>query len=135
MEAKRLKTKPIIENVAPPLLFLISDTAILVSWKQKENAGEQAFISCISQTKKHKKTLWLAILSPAGRKGMEEIWPSPEHANVTSSKKELSLCFLYSLDILHLGAQLLLYINLEPRRYLNREKKVGRVFEVHGFSR
>jgi hypothetical protein len=78
---------------------------------------------------------WPSFLQRAEKGWRKYDLPQNEHANVTSSKKELSLCFLYSLDILHLGAQLLLYINLEPRRYLNREKKVGRVFEVHGFSR
>ena len=50
-------------------------------------------------------------------------------------KKDLSLCFLYPLDKLHLGAQLLLYRILKPGRYPNKEKKMVRVFEPHGFLR
>jgi hypothetical protein len=101
--------------------------ALLVSCKQKENAGEHAFIACISQTKNQKQH--------HGLLSFLQLTKREEHANVTSSKKDLSLCFLYPLDKLHLGAQLLLYRILKPGRYPNKEKKMVRVFEPHGFSR
>ena len=103
-----LTTPPFFPKLGP---------ALLVSCKQKENAGEHAFISCISQTKNQKQH--------HGRLSFLQLTKREEHANVTSSKKDLSLCFFYPLDKLHLGAQLLLYRILKPGRYPNKEKKNG----------
>ena len=72
---------------------------------------------------KTKNNIMVGYPFSSEQKGKKKTWISQEHANVTSSKKELSLCFLNPLDKLHLGAQLLLYRILKSGRYLNKEKK------------
>ena len=74
-----LTTPPFFPKLGP---------ALLVSCKQKENAGEHAFISCISQTKNQKQH--------HGRLSFLQLTKREEHANVTSSKK--GPFFVFSLS-------------------------------------